>query len=256
MTPEVDSQCSPSRARRRRSGSGSRCPWCNLPFNHLGTCTRKGCPGYVHIWSRDQHEMLRTNLAAFNDGTGLVALGTITPPGAHALPWDKKICGSIPHACSGEGGCRVELATATTFNIHAPANLTALHEAACARVHRQLHTRPRLLARVWEFQKRGVLHAHYVLPHGTLQQAAVTAAYADAVAELSPAYGFGAAASPQIRAAEHAASYCAKQLRETANETTAPRTIVYIDPHLKKITGCNALALRERRKDYARGAAG
>ncbi len=254
MTPEVNPQCSP--ARTRTSFSGNRCPACGLSLDLWGSCKRKGCPRYNPIWSRDQNEMLRTNLAAFRDGTGLVALGTITPPGANVLPWDKKICGPIPHRCSADGGCRVELAAATTFNIHAPKRLTALHEAACARVDRQLNRRPQLLVRVWEFQKRGVLHAHYVLPHGTDEQTAVTAAYAEAISEMSPAYGFGAAPAPRIRAAEQAASYCAKQLRETASETTAPRTIVYIAPYLKEITGCTAIALRERRRDYARKAAG
>ena len=253
MTPEVDPQCSP--ARTRTSFSGSRCSHCGFSLDPWGTCKRKGCPGYIRIWSRDQDEMLRTNLAAFGDGTGRVAFGTVTAPGADLLPWDRAFCGRHPHRCSGDGGCRVELAPATAFNIHAPGNFTALHRAASQRVKRELKRRPQLLARIWEFQKRGVLHIHYVLPYGTPEQIALADAYAAALASLHADYGFGKADPPRICAAEKAAGYGAKQLRETARATTAPRTIVYIAPGLKRITGCTATALRQRRRDHARSAA-
>jgi hypothetical protein len=249
MPSEVASDCN-SRPPKRLRVSSTRCTFCGRPFDSWGRCLRRCCPGYVRTWEGDQQRVLRDNLGCFADGTGKVLFCTLTPPGDRRLPWDKSRCEvRRPHACRGELGCRVVPGPARTFNRSAQYAFSDVHRAASARATRSTGMKPWLLARVWELQKRGLLHVHLVVAAGTKIQRACASAYYRALAELAATHGFGFT-SRQIQSPEWAAHYCGKDLARTARSPDAPRRIVHVSRALLRETGSTVRACRQRRADY------
>ena len=237
-------------SKRERLGT---CTCCGAPLYGIARCTRRRCPGYQYLWVRDNREILHTNLSAYDEGNGTVILATITGPGARQLPWDERACRGLgPHECSGNLGCLVNAEQAIAFNLTASKRLATMHRLAAQAVQRRVCHRPVVLARVWERQRRGVVHAHLVLGCGTDTHRNAARAYLARLHELAPRHGFGFAHSrASLREPIEAAIYCSKALRETVRDPSSPRVIVWISRRLTTRTGCIVQALRQRRTDYA-----
>ncbi len=88
--------------------------------------------------------------------------------------------------CSGRIGCRVNPEMAAAFNRMAGKWWSELHRAAKVRADRETGRKGKLLARVWEKQKRGLAHLHGVV--SVAEQAGVkwAEAHIGALRELAP----------------------------------------------------------------------
>ena len=173
-----------------------RCRHCSRYVYNGGTaCRARQCPGYAPLWAGDQRRKLFDNLMCFAEmhgGDGAVALVSVTGPGRDTLPWDRRLCRKAgPHECSGTLGCKADAAAAGEWNRTAPARWRRLHRRATKEPKARHPLGLWMLARVWEMQHRGVLHAHPVLAYGTTQQRVAARAYIDALARLAPHYQFG-----------------------------------------------------------------
>jgi hypothetical protein len=117
---------------------------------------------------------------------------SITAPGADLYPFDSRFCTHRPVIrCSGRLGCKVAPELARAFNEEAGHWWSQLHRAAKVRADRQTGHKGKLLARVWEKQKRGLAHLHGVLSVATPSERAWAEAYVTALKEMAPRYGFG-----------------------------------------------------------------
>ena len=115
---------------------------------------------------RDQAELLRVNLAAWDGKTSLV---TLTPPGKKVLAWDKSKCRPGQHRCSGARGCRVHWFSAAKWDADLTVRLGELLKVARERTRRRhggksQGGRTRLCLRGAE---AGVFHPHIVFPQLT-----------------------------------------------------------------------------------------
>jgi hypothetical protein len=209
------------------------------------------------LWAGDQRRKLFENLNAYSGGA--VRLGAITAPGKSALPWDRQHCHALgDHTCSGALGCRVDADAAGAWNDSASSRLRDLHRAAYQRTRRELGYAPWLLVRVWELQRRGVLHAHPVVAYGTFQERRAADRYFDLVDELAPHHGFGySERKRRIMPAKAAAAYLSAyfvtgkkekaQLHESVTSNAMPRSIIHISVKLTMATGITMRELRFRR---------
>lgn len=198
------------------------------------------------------------NLVAYG---GDVALVSVTGP---SLPWDRSRC-SHPQdgrACSGKHGCRALPRYAMTWNRSAPRRWRELHRAA-AQIARRRHGRLSVLARCWEYQRRGVLHMHVVLGMGSACEMAAAHTYVQALDELRELHGFGYVDRGRrrggsrhleviegVRAGRYLAKYLAPiagaklTLSETVLRRDVPPLVVWISPKLTTRTGCTMRFLR------------
>jgi hypothetical protein len=232
--------------RGERDSNRFRCLKCNRRLDQWGRCKRRHCSSYIALWKRDQNERLQVNIAGLSE----VRLGSITAPGAQALPWDERYCLWLgPHAHSGDLGCRVVPDRALAFNRRAPRLWSKLHRVAATRARRG-SGQFQFFARVWEVQGRGVLHVHPVVGCSTPAQQAGADEYFETLRERAPSYGFGYSCKETVMSGEEAAGYLGKNLRETALTTGAPGQIVWISQDLTKVTGCTGRTLRQRRGEY------
>jgi hypothetical protein len=130
-----------------------------------------------------------------------------------------------------------------------------------------------MVAREWEFQRRGVLHMHVVVPMATALERECSHLYNQALEELAPAAGFGwidrgkhqgrkrreLVAVPQGQAARYLAKYIASvdgsklRLSETVLHPDVPPHVTYVARSLTTATGCTMRSLRKRREDYCYG---
>jgi hypothetical protein len=115
-----------------------------------------------------------------------------------------------------------------------------------------------MLGRVFELQRRGVLHIHPVFAFGTPAQRAGVHLYLKHLVELAPQYGFGFVdrkVEPMIAraAAAYLSSYFVTGksrkpcLRESVMSPAMPRSIIHISSRLTRETGCTMRELRYRR---------
>jgi hypothetical protein len=187
-----------------------------------------------------------------------VVLGAVTAPGVDLLPWDARHCAALgPHKCSGDRGCRVDAGAAKKWNDAAPKRWRDLHRQVTIRCNRS-GLRPWLLARVWEKQRRGVLHVHPVLAFSTPVERVAARAYMKHLDELAPRYGFGYR-ERRIRpmeakaAAAYLSSYFVtgkkgkEALQHSVRSRSMPRSIVHVSARLTQATGCTMRELRFRR---------
>jgi hypothetical protein len=117
---------------------------------------------------------------------------TVTAPGSDIYPFDTELCLRLPvHRCSGAIGCRVNPEAARDFNRRAGKWWSELHRAAKVRADRATGHKGKILARVWEKQKRGLAHVHGVLAAGSPNELAWAREYVIALRELAPTKGFG-----------------------------------------------------------------
>lgn len=239
-------------------GAFRKCTHCGAvyPSDHR-THRARACPGYSRIWAGDVRVKLFENLKVYG---GNVKLMTVTGPGeAGGLSWDEDACRHLgPHTHSGLLGCRVHQAPGEAFNRRAPSWWTALHNEAAQAAHRLTGARPRLLVRIWEMQKRGVLHVHLVVGAGSLQERRSADVYQGELHDRAAKHGFGFVdRKDEVREAMAAAAYLASYfvkgkgkkatLQESVTVKGMPRSIAYVDPRLSRRSGITMRSLRLRR---------
>ncbi len=240
-------------------------------------CNSRRCPSCGVLWAGDARRKILVNLEHASD-TGLV---TVTAPGADLLPWDRSRC-SHPAGvkCSGKKhGCQVQAAAAQDFNQAAPGNWSGQHRTAAGRARylaRKSGGAWRVVAREWEFQARGVLHMHVVVPMGTALERRCSYVYVAALRELAGAHGFGNVDSgrptwidgklrrpitviPSGGAARYLAKYlaafdgCKLTLSETVTHPDVPPHLMFVSRCLTGETGCTMRSLRVRRSTWCYG---
>lgn len=191
---------------------------------------------------------------------GRVTLGAVTGPGTAALPWDRSRCSHAPDVkCSGKLGCVVDRAHAKAWNKTAPGRWREMHRVATQRVRRRHGAGALvLIARVWEFQSRGVLHVHPVLGLATPGNRRAAKAYLELLSELAPMYGFGHCqrkleSKPGQSVAAYLSAYFVGgrgrklDIRETVKHPDVPAHVVYVSRHLTQATGVTMRFLRRKR---------
>lgn len=222
-------------------------------------CQSRSCPSCGVLWLGDTR--IRT-LAGCQTLKRAVALVTVTAPGKHVLPWDP---------ATG----KVDAHEARLWNESAPERWTGLH-AAAARVARAVAREAGaewyLICRVWEYQKRGVLHLHLLVPCGTSGERLASEAYVRELAARAPRESFGfvdrgrlpergarqsarrlCPVSPH-RAAAYVAAYVASTgagkegVAEVARKQGVPGPIVYVSRRLTQASGVTMRSLRARRR--------
>jgi len=226
-------------------------------------CSARTCPEFAPIWARDTRRRLFVNLEQLK----LSVMFSITAPGADIYPFDSRLCSHSPsQSCSGRIGCRVDPAVAEAFNRRAGGWWSELHRAAKARADRATGHKGKIAARVWEKQKRGLVHVHGVLSVSTPDELAWAQSYVTALRELAPRYGFGFVDGwhkirrkfwPGVQAAAYLSSYFAggrgRKMAITENVLAGdlPRLVVFIGRHLTSRTGCTMRSLRNARRLWA-----
>ena len=148
-------------------------------------CRSRRCVSCGWLWAMDTRVKLLRNAVM----TPFVGMVTVTAPGvAGGLVWDDEWCAwRGRHRHSGREGCRVRRDIAASWNEAAPEHWRELHRRALQAASRyaQRVGCPSwgVLARMWEFQRRGVLHVHVVLPMTTAAERRVSRVYAGQVAQ-------------------------------------------------------------------------
>jgi hypothetical protein len=192
---------------------------------------------------------------------------SVTAPGADVYPFDPAYC-SHPEdmKCSGKIGCQVNPEMAAAFNGKVGEWWSELHRAAKVRADRATGHKGRLLARVWEKQRRGLAHLHGVVSVAQPADVAWPEAYIGALRELTPRYGFGFVDGwhkvgrrfwPGDQAGAYLSSYFVggrgKKASITENVLAGdlPRLVVFIGRHLTGRTGCTMRNLRAARRLWA-----
>ena len=240
-----------------RSGeSTGRCTHCGRhTYGRAAVCRRRRCPGYAPIWAGDQRRKLFENLGAYD---GECAVLAVTAPGSDQLPWDAQHCRALgDHVHSGLAGCRVDRHAAREWNETASDRWRRLHRRAYQSVCRH-GVRPRLLARVFEQQHRGVLHVHPVLGFRTPAERHAAHLYSQYLFGLAASYGFGFTERKlQTRAPKRVAAYLSSyfvtgkkgklSLQESVMCARMPRSIIHVSTELTRLTGVTMRELRFRR---------
>lgn len=119
----------------------------------------------------------------------------------------------------------------------------------------------RMLARSWEYQARGVLHTHVVLPCGTARERRALDVYMAALRDLVGVYGFGHELDVRRVPAGQAGAYLAKylaprdgagklSLTETVTRRDVPALVVYVSRDLTGRTMVTMRNLRLRRQAW------
>lgn len=211
----------------------------------------------MKLWTGDWRIVFMANIVKAGES---LFFFTLTPPGAGVLGWDRSRCRHPRHLpCSGKKhGCVVDPVAAHLWNQDAPANWSKLNKAAGNRVRRKVGSH-RLVAVVWELQKRGVLHRHGALRATSAVERKAARLYVEALRELAPSYGFGFVdMKDSARSVLHAARYMAKYLgksdspgkqglAEVAAHIDCPPRPAWVDPQLIRRTGESMRSCRERR---------
>ena len=234
-----------------------RCTHCGRrTYGRAAVCRRRRCPGYAPLWAGDQRRKLFDNLGAYEGGSVVVL--AVTGPGADHLPWDERHCSALgEHTHGGPRGCRVDRLAARVWNETASERWRNLHRQVHLAVRRH-NVRPRLLARVFELQRRGVLHVHPVLGFKTPAERHAAHLYAKYLFALAPRYGFGHTERKlQTRSAKRVAAYLSSyfvsgkrgklSLQESVMSPEMPHSIVWVSTELTRRTGVTMRELRFRR---------
>jgi hypothetical protein len=200
--------------------------------------------------------------AAASELGGAVALVSVTGPGQDWLPWDAS-------------GKRVQADVARVWNGSAPLRWSAIHRQAARAARREAKVRGvewRLLVKVWEYQKRGILHLHLLVPAGSAGQLAASEAYVRELVAAAPGECFGFVDRGRLpargarqsarrlepvsphRAAAYVAAYVASTgagkggIAEVARSQGVPGAIVYVAQPLLAASGVTMRSLRARRR--------
>lgn len=227
-------------------------------------CGSRYCGSCGFRWQGDQ----RVNAVAASEHLGgAVALITITAPGRRFF---------AAAADEWAGGEREAMAW---WNDDARDWWRELHLWASRPLRRwasQHAPRWRLLFRSWEYQKRGALHLHLVLPYATPEERRVTELYVFNLWSGARQHRFGYvmggessarptfARPPRVVPADGpaAARYVCKYVASTgagkegmvdvAQRTAQRGSVLYVAPMLQQASGVNITKLRARRRIYSR----
>lgn len=244
-----------------------KCAHCGRPvpvWRQVHVC--RTCPSYSKVWAGDVRVKLFAAMNAYADWYSQISdvckirMLTVTGPGVDGgLPWDEEHCWHLgEHTHTGRLGCRALPAAAALFNENAPAWWSELHRQARQCAERTGSTAPELLARIWEEQKRGVLHVHLVVGYTTPAEREAADRYAWQLERLSERHGFGFVDTHmQVREPTSAAAYLSSyfvtgkggkvSLRESVQSSAMPPSIIYVAPWLSKRSGITMRSLRLRR---------
>jgi hypothetical protein len=237
---------------------------CGRPIpENVRHCSSRTCPEFAPIWARDTRRRLFENLRI----VPLTVMFSVTAPGADVYPFDPSFCKHGPGVrCSGTIGCRVEPRLAAAFNRKAGKWWSELHRAAKVRADRATGHKGKLLARVWEKQKRGLAHVHGVIAVGTLEERAWAEAYVGALRALAPSKGFGFVDGwnkigrkfwAGAQAAGYLSSYFVRgygrkeSITETVKAGDLPRLVAFISRDLTQRTSVTMRNLRIARTVWA-----
>jgi hypothetical protein len=231
----------------------------------LQRCRRRTCPSYAPLWAGDQRQKLFANLNAYADQvpSGIkspqVLVSAATAPGLDGgMQWDEHHCRNIgAHVHSGELGCRVRTSVAVRWNESAADRWRRLHRRAYQQCVRE-DLKPWLLVRVWEMQKRGLLHVHPVLAYSTLAEKRSADRYLEVLDQLRRKYGFGyVERKHRVREPRAAAAYLSSyfirgkghkvSLEESVQSNWMPRSIIHVSVALTRQSLTTMRGLRLRR---------
>lgn len=229
-----------------------------------GPCGSRYCPVCGMRWQGDQRVQA---VAASEHLGGTVGLLTITGPGG----------AYFARAAAEEGGdTRIAV---LRWNRRARREWRRFHLWASRPLREWAREHApgwRVLYRSWEFQKRGVLHLHLVVPYGTPTERRVTDLYVENLHLGAQAHGFGYVMGgdtgrrprwdriPRVKPADGAgaARYVCKYVAATgagkegmvhvAKRTATRGSVLYISPTLTTRSGINMTKLRARRRIWAR----
>jgi hypothetical protein len=158
------------------------------------------------------------------------------------------------------------------WNEQAPTNWRLLNAEVQKRVRAELGIAATLLTWVWEKQRRGALHKHFVLGVGSARERHAAHRYLAIMDELRGFYGFGfmdrgkwdqkrGRRSLRELTGLHAGRYVAKYLskrdengdlavNELVKDSDVPPLITYVSRRLTSVTGVTMRSLREHRRLY------
>lgn len=213
---------------------------CPTPRNGH-SCKSRRCPHCGLIWAGDVRRKLFGNFGHYE---GQVALISVTAPGQDVLPWDGKL---------------VDSTAAREWNLTAPRRWRDLHRKASQNVRRRV---PRgslqVLGRVWEYQKRGVLHVHVVVGVERPVNRHAAQLYTEQLKRLNGEHGFGYVDGKwSSYRGQNAAAYLSSyfiagrgkkaSVRETVVQRDVPGHVVYVSTNLTSVTGVTMRSLRRVR---------
>jgi hypothetical protein len=225
-------------------------------------CKRRTCPSYAALWAYDWRIVLLENLIAYG---GKAVMYTLTPPGAAVLPFDRERCSHSPQVtCSGLRGCVVELGARRRWNATFQRRLSRLYETVQEAVRREVGVRANVLAVGKEAQKRGAVHAHYVLGVETADELRAAKAFRRHLERLSrnPRYSFGHVNGKFVRPkpAREAAAYLSSyflggrghkaKLTEAVMNVELPRLPLFVSRRLTAVTNTTMRNKRRQRHLY------
>jgi hypothetical protein len=155
---------------------------------------------------------------------------------------------------------------ARAFNLRAGGWWSELHRAAKVRADRATGHKGKVLARVWEKQKRGLAHVHGVIAVSTPSERAWAKIYVTALRDLGPRKGFGFVDGwdkigrkfwPGEQAGAYLSSYFVRghgrkaPITENVLDGDLPRLVVFVGRHLTERTRCTMRTLRGVRRLWA-----
>lgn len=174
------------------------------------------------------------------------------------MQWGERHCRELgEHEHSGKLGCRVRISIAAPWNESAAQRWREMHRQAYQCCRRE-GLKPWLLVRVWELQKRGLLHAHPVLAYSTLAEKRGADRYLEHLDAIRRRYGFSyVERKHRVREPRAAAAYLSSyfisgkgkksSLEESVQSNWLPRSIIHISTELTKRSGITMRTLRLRR---------
>ena len=155
---------------------------------------------------------------------------------------------------------------AWAFNEKAGGWWSELHRAAKVRADRATGHKGKVLARVWEKQRRGLAHVHGVIAVSTPGERAWAKSYVTALKEMAPSKGFGFVDGwhkigrkfwPGEQAGAYLSSYFVRgrgvkaPITENVLAGDLPKLVVFVGRDLTAITGCTMRNLRLTRRVWA-----
>lgn len=223
-------------------------------------CGSRYCDVCGLRWQGDQRAQA---VAASEVLDGGVALITVTAPGSRYFTGRARLAGDPPSAHM------------RGWNARARRRWRALHLAASGPMRRwakknKVHWR--VLYRSWEYQKRGVLHLHLVVPYGTPEERRFTDLYVFNLWSCAKDHRFGYVLGGDVKqqprpgvqprivpadgpaTARYVCKYVAStgagkgSMVEVAQRTAQRGSVLYVSPTLTRRSLTNMTTLRARRR--------
>lgn len=157
------------------------CQWCrDMKFSRCGTGRTSRCAPCASLKRGDLRAVARSGAS---DAASLVALLTLTAPGADHLPWDRESCSHGPGVrCSGKIGCKVDADAAAAWH-----STLARRWSWFVTYMRRMVGEDAAFFKTYEWQSRGVLHVHVLVRCSGVSEGLLRAACRSAARR----WGFG-----------------------------------------------------------------